>query len=342
MKIAVVVDPRFPGGTSSAVAAELALLCTLGRVTLHALSTKMFQGTDINPTLNAALLKQNVEVIWEAPIISADVILLHNPACLKFDEEMASRLVSDRLIVVTHDNFVLPDGSESFDVRHCLELIEDAAICRHKMLAPVSDLNRDTITNWRAENECDWTVSAQNWFNICNFEMAAPTKAPKDRRGRLSRPGFEKFPSLTTLETLFPPTAAINAILGADTLQNSAPAHWTLYNFREISPAALLADIDFFVYFVSPNYRESFSRVVAEAISAGKLVITDPHTAANFGKGVIGTTPTGVNEIIAEMVAKPDLYQSTVRQAQKSLKMFSPERFLETATAILSTEPKAS
>ena len=40
--------------------------------------------------------------------------------------------------------------------------------------------------------------------------------------------------------------------------------------------------IDFFVYFTAPTWQESFGRVVAEAIAAGKVVLTNPDIGATF------------------------------------------------------------
>ncbi|MFO4987299.1 hypothetical protein RCK87_26505, partial [Salmonella enterica subsp. enterica serovar 1,4,[5],12:i:-] len=81
------------------------------------------------------------------------------------------------------------------------------------------------------------------------------TSAPRDRRGRHSRPGFEKFPGLDTLRALFPPHAEHCAILGADTLMldpEAVPPHWTLLRFGAMPVAEFLATIDFFVYFTHP------------------------------------------------------------------------------------------
>ena len=63
--------------------------------------------------------------------------------------------------------------------------------------------------------------------------------------------------------------------------------------------ADFLSGIDFFVYFTNPNWRESFGRVIAEAIAAGKLVITDPGTAATFGDAVVASDGADVDGIIA-------------------------------------------
>ena len=336
LKIAVVLDPRFPGGTASAVAQELPILTTLGQVEIHAISSSMFKGRSINPVLKTAIERTNLELIWDSPIISADLILLHNPAFLKFDETLNSKLVAQNIIVVTHENFVLPSGVAAFDVDGCLDRIEDASLSVGQYLAPVSNYNRTTVMDWLTVDR-DWSVTDQNWHNICDFEIFKPTKTPRDRRGRHSRPGYEKFPTSSVMEVLFPPHAEHNAILGADSLASDASrSHLKLYNFRTRPVAEFLEEIDFFVYFTNPGWRESFGRVIAEATAAGKLVITDHDTAENFGSGIVGASPDQVNALIAEYIAHPKTYIETIQQAQKTMKDYGPEKFAETALGIIS------
>ena len=78
-----------------------------------------------------------------------------------------------------------------------------------------------------------------------------------------------------------------------------------MLRFGEANVADFLAGIDFFVYFTHPNWRESFGRAIAEAISAGKLVITDPGTAAMFGDAVVASDGGDVDEIVQGFVAEP-------------------------------------
>ncbi len=335
LKIAVVLDPRFPGGTASAVAQELPCLKQLGRIEIHGITSGMFKDKPVNPTLKAAIEKTRLDLIWDAPVISADLIILHNPAFLKFDKALNSRLVAQNLIVVTHENFTTPGGGPGFDVGGCLERIEEASLCAGRYLAPVSDYNRKTVTDW-LDDQGDWELTPENWHNICDFDLIAPTATPKDRRGRHSRPGFEKFPSASVMDLIFPIHAEHNAILGADGLSGGkSDAHLTLYNFRTRQVADFLSEIDFFVYFTNPAWRESFGRVIAEATAAGKLVITDPDTAQNFGDGIIGATPDEVNPLIARLINDPDTYVQTVQFAQETLTNFGPENFIDMASRTL-------
>lgn len=301
----------------------------------------MFSGDQINPSLDQSLTKCGLNITWDSPVISADLVVFHNPSCLKFNAHLDSRIVCQSLIVVTHENFVLPSGDPSFDVAHCLEAIEEATLCRRRALAPVSAYNRDTVETWLASETSDWELAPRNWFNICDFEFAAPNKQPSDRRGRHSRPGFEKFPPLDVMHTLFPAHAQ-NVILGADTfLNDQAPKHWTLFPFREITVDKFLDQIDFFVYFTNDRWRESFGRVIAEAVAAGKLVLTDVQTAKNLGNGVVGTTPQEVDGLIADFITNPQTYAATVKAAQKSLKAYSGKNFTKSVTAFLAETAKS-
>ena len=334
--IALLIDPRFPGGTSSAVAQEIRTLQARAALTVHALQTRMFKGRVVNPTLQNALDEAGLELVWDAPVVRAPVVVLHNPSCLKFDETCPTRILCDTLVVVTHENFLRPDGTQGFDVAHCLDLIGRAAICRARRLCPVSGYNRENVATWLSGSGSDWALAGFDWFNICDFGMVPPVPTPADRRGRHSRAGFEKFPPLAAMRRHFPPEAEACRILGGDSFlldPEGVPPHWEVLPFGAMPVAEFLEGIDFFVYFTHPLWRESFGRVIAEAISAGKLVITDPGTAATFGDAVHASDGSDVDDIVAAYAADPAAYARFVERAQGIIQGFGPDRFAATALA---------
>lgn len=327
-RLALIVDPRFPGGTCAAVAAEIRALGGLVDLSVHGVETAMFKGRRVNPTLQGALDEQGIGLTWSAPVIRADTVVFHNPSCLRFDTRLATRISCASAFIVTQENLLRPNGSEGFDVATCLDLIDAALVSGHRNLAPVSPYNRRTVDGWLARNPRDWTVTPFDWLNICELEIIPPASTPRDRRGRHSRPGFEKFPPLDTMLAHFPPHAERCAILGGDSFlldPETLPRHWTVRRFGETDVAGFLAELDFFVYFTHPQWRESFGRVIAEAIAAGKLVITDPGTAEAFGDAVVPSDGTDVDRIIQAFIAEPRWYQTFVRSAQASLARFRPE-----------------
>ena len=331
-RLAYVIEPRFPGGTSSALARELRVVAPHARIEVHGITSAMFPGRSPSGVLVSTLRELGLPLRMDAPTIAADKVILHIPSFLKFDRQLAPRIVAEDILLVTHENFLRPGGHETHDVAHCLDLVDRASLALGKWLAPISPLNRATVMDWRAAHpaQAHWQVRAADWINICDFSLTPPTESPRDRRGRHSRPGFEKFPDARALDLCFPRHAEANVILGADLLGDLAGQrpHWQAIPFQGIDLADYFARIDFMVYFTAPTFRESFGRVLAEAIAAGKVVITDAGTGAIFGDAVIAARPEEVDGIIARLVAAPGLYAAHVRKAQARLADFSAEAFL--------------
>jgi hypothetical protein len=334
--IAYVIEPAFPGGTSAAVARELRTVVPAiaphARIEVHAVTSRMFPGRPMAPVLADAIEDLGLNLHRDAPRIAADTVIVHNPSFLKFDATFAPRIVARDLILVTHENFLRPGGHESHDVAHCLDLFDRSAVALRRSLAPVSTHNRATLDAWckARPGQRHWRLWPEDWINICDFPLLPPTRTPRDRRGRHSRPGFEKFPTPREMDLCFPRHAEANVILGADGLEDMARTrpHWRTLRFGEIPVDRFLQEIDFMVYFTARTFRESFGRVLAESIAAGKVVLTDPDTSAIFGDAVVATRPEEVDRTIADFLARPETYVAQVERAQAGLGRFSGAAFL--------------
>lgn len=337
--IAYVIDPRFPGGTSSALASELEVTARMAQTQVFAISSKMFSGAQVAPVLQSALDKLRIPIIWDPDTISADLVILHNPAFLKFQSQLQSRIIAQHLVVVTHENFLRPKGAEAFDVRACLDLIDGASLALRKTLAPVSPYNRIQIERWFKSRDTKgaWDLMVKDWFNVFAGPPSPPTETPRDRRGRHSRAGFEKFPSLADMDLCFPAHAECNVILGADLYIKDGlyRPHWTMVPFRGLGIGDYFDQIDFMIYFTAPTLRESFGRVLLEAVAAGKVVISDADTASGFSGAVVAATPANVDAVVAGFLDQPGAYSAQVRSAQTVLSGFSPQAFEAVVTEAL-------
>ena len=343
--LALVLDPRFGGGTSSAVAREIVALAPVFDLQVAFIGSRMFgTGRSVHPGIAKALEDTGLGASWDPPRVSAETVVFHNPSFLKFDEALSPRFNCARAIAVAHENFLRPDGTEGFDVGKTLGLIAARLPPCPKLIAPVSPYNRRTVTTWLdhpGAGDCAWDIAPVDWFNICDFACLPPTATPRDRRGRVSRAGFEKFPDMAAMTRHFPPTADHCAILGADTFLlpgANPPSHWRLLPFGSADVPAFLSTIDFFVYFTHPNCRESFGRVLAEAIAAGKVVITDRGTAATFGRSVVASDGHDLDRIIAGFVRAPRRYQAFVRAAQQRLSAYSADAFRKLVCGFLQAD----
>ena len=322
------------------MAAELRALDPHLQLTVYGLESAMFRGRPRNPAIVGALEELGLQLLPEPPVIHADTIVLHNPACLKADLVLRPRLSAGRILVVTHENFLRPGGREGFDIRHCLDLISGRIAGGEMLLAPVSASNRAGVADWLAQNpDQRWSLAPDDWSNICDQSLIAPTPNPRDRRGRHSRAGFEKFPADRVLAS--PVSRRMPIAVPSSARTTCCPTRrlfrrtCELLPFGSIKVSEFLASIDFFVYFTHPLWRESFGRAIAEAIAAGKLVITDPITAENFGPGVIGDDGSGIDLIIHEHVVHPTRYAAAVRLAQTGLAAYRPDHVVPRMLAVL-------
>jgi hypothetical protein len=333
VSVTLIVDPRFPGGTSSAVAREIDALVGVTDLRIVAFDSNMFKGRETNQRLAKILEKHGLEIEWDVSLVRDEIVVFHNPSCLKFNKELPLRIVCDQLFVVAHENFLQPGGREGFDVGLCMGSLEKASLSRVKFLAPVSDYTRENIASWLIGRDhiSDWHMSQKDWINICDFDLCPVSPTPGDRRGRMSRPGFEKFPSTEIMQRHFPEHAECCMILGGNSLlldPESVPDHWNVMPFGAMEVDEFLSNIDFFVYFTHPNLRESFGRVVAEAVAAGKLVITEPGLAKSFDGMVVPSDGDDVDEIVEGFLSSPHEYRKFVQTAQKRLARFNADAFL--------------
>jgi hypothetical protein len=189
LRVTLLVEPRFSGGTSAAVAAEIRALAPHVRLSVVALRTRMFDGRPVHPEILQALDEVGLPLEPAPRVVRADTIVLHNPSALKFDIELSPRLSATRTIVVTHENFLRPGGSEGFDVAHCLDLVAARMAAGTRLLAPVSAANRETVAAWLADRpQSGWSLAGRDWPNILAHPLAEPAPRPRDRtRGRASK-----------------------------------------------------------------------------------------------------------------------------------------------------------
>jgi len=329
--IAYVLEARFPGGTSSAVAQELRTISPAYRPEVFFLKSNMFRGDAASPQISAAVQDVMLPFTPCPKAVAADTVIIHNPAFLKMQKSLGTSILARQVIVVTHENFYRPGGAPGFDVDAALDAIASSSLAQHKILAPISPYNRSGVEQWLSSTgNTAWTILEEDWFNICDFTFQDPTPTPRDRRGRISRAGNEKFPSLAAMDQSFPPGAECNLLLGADNLLPfaSTRAHWDVLPFGSMAGEAFFDSIDFMVFHTSDTCRESFGRVIAEAIAAGKLVITDALTGSTFGEGVVFADPPDVSSCIEYLIDNPKMYQDLVRRAQDRLLTYSSERFM--------------
>lgn len=330
-RLAYLIDPRFQGGTSSSFVAEIAETSRIADVSVHALSGGLLRGQSFVIPVEEALAGAGLAVDLDPGWVTADMVVVHNPIFLAPLRSLPLRICARDLVVVTHENLLRPGGEEGFDVRGVLGRLDRAAVALRRWLAPVSPWNRRTVEGWLARQPGPprWRIAPEDWTNVVSMPFQAPNPRPRDRRGRLSRAGLEKFPPAEVMDLCFPRHAEANVILGADYLSDAERRrlHWTLLPFGTITPEAFFGMIDFMPYFTAPTWTESFGRAIAEAVAAGKIVFAGPEAGVVFGDAVIVCRPEEVDGLVLGFVADPAAYAARVRRAQAALSAWGPEAF---------------
>lgn len=352
-RVAYLVEPRFTGGTSSAVAQELASVAGLAQISVHEIQSGMFRGDHIAPVLADAMRNLRLSFDHSAAPISADVIVVQNLSLYRRPPRVARRLFCRHLIAVAHENFLRPTpradrsyegdadwGPEAFDVAGALDRIAASTVAHRLTIAPISSVNRQSVETWARRHGLPegWQIAPHDWQNICNFTLRPATANPRDRRGRHSRPGPEKFPPLDVLDRLFPDTAETNIILGSGDAVLAAAVdrpHWQAVPFGGLPVDAFLEQVDFLIHYTAPTWRESFGRAIAEGLAAGKVVLTDPATARTFDDGVIAAAPDRVDAIIQRLIADPRRYRDQVGRGQLALQRFSEDAFRQSFSRLV-------
>ena len=349
-RVALLVDPRFPGGTGSAVAAEIRALAPRVNLAVFDLATAMFRGRAGRTRRSPALWRSwACRSCREPPVVHADTIVLHNPTCLRFDSALGPRLSAARVIVVTHENFLRPGGCEGFDVGHCLGLVAGRVAGGERLLAP--DFGHQPRERRRLAGAASGFGLAPRPGRLAEHlrpavpradaHAARPPRPPlacrssrSSRRSRRCAPSSRHRPSAARSSAPTPCFSTARACRRTGSCCASGRCRFPIS-----SPASTSSS-------TSPIrcWRESFGRAIAEAIAAGKLVITDPETAEPFGPGVVADTGTGdgIDRIIASHVADPSRYAAAVRRAQADLAAYRPDPVAARLAALLEPEAPAA
>ncbi len=324
-KVAIVSSIRFPGGTAAAVMHELESLTKVGCRAIYAPASRMLRRLEPHQGLVRKCEELSVEIIEDFSSVVADVVVLHNPAMFKFEEQLNFKIIADLLVIVNHENPLTAHRQWQYPFPKVMRLIENATFANEIVLAPVSPVSRQILTS----TELPFAVSDADWFNIIEPRTARICKPKGDRRGRHSRPGPEKWPAEHELKACFP-VRSQNYILGADWIRKVCPdlaLHAELYDFGTLDVQYFLEKIDFFVYYHSNTWQESFGRVISEAIMAAKMVFGPSYLESTFPAGGIYGDIEVVNEKIAFYRDSPDQYCEVVAQAQGAVQQYDRQTF---------------
>jgi hypothetical protein len=308
--IIFVADPRFPGGTSTALASEVRAAHRAGLTAalkpIH--STIIRRARPFHPDLVQSLIETDTPILGSATAASCRFALLHHPMVFESIPAEPLQITADTAVLILHHPPREADGSQSYAPAKIREMAA-LMIGQDPWLAPVGPAVRERL------DAGDAKVVAKDWTNLIDIKdwpdqserIAAPLGA-KLRVGRHSRPHPPKWPdTLDKALAAYPSSADLSvSMLGADPANlrrryGSLPAHWTTLPFGSVAVADYLATLDAWVYFHGSDWVEAFGRAILEAAASGLPVIVPPVFRKLFGPACIYCEPEDVLGVLENL-----------------------------------------
>lgn len=304
--VAILIDPRFMGGTAIAVDNDVRSFLGFGaKVGLYFIrSTRFFQPTDtVNPILPALLDRDGVTDLSGASEIDAPITFFHHPMTFLSPVENPIQVNSPKSVIVTHTAPFKGDGAMEFDPFLVQRVIERQFGAR-PFWAPISGLCRRQFRSFAPLLR----LTSLDWPNTFHTEEWSPQRekltSPHLMVGRHGRPHMDKWGDSgeqigqclpagphTKIRTMGAPKDFFEA-LGLDT------SEWDVLGFNAEPVPDFLDSLDVFSYFHASSFTETFGRTVAEAMLMGARCILKPSLSETFGKHAIYCEPHEVSSVI--------------------------------------------
>lgn len=321
--VLVVGDFRFPGGTSTSIAADVRALADAGyRIVLLPHATQFLRWTrSFHPMVTELQKHERVTLVPPGTAVRAKLMCLHHPTCFERYPAEPFLAQADTTLLVVHHHPVDAKGVPQYDIQR-IQSVLNALVGPNVAWAPVGPKVREAFGGLK---DCP-RLTQDDWVNVLDAtDFFGPRPGPISAVpiiGRHSRSDAVKWPDTPDeMFDAYPKTPDIRVrLMGMDPAEFSwldkVPRNWEILPFGALDPADFLESIDYFSYFHSDEWIESFGRAILEALAAGVVCLLPKHFEPVFGDAAIYCTAKGVTGTVHEMQARPELY---ARQSAKAV-----------------------
>lgn len=307
-------DPSFPGGTSSALRAELkaakrfglsaALIPFIGR---HGNFVRPFERRTAN-----VVDTQGVTWLADDHVATCDILFANHPQIFEHIPTCAIGMQPQRVVCIVHHPPFDGAWTPQYDlgvVERNLERLFGAPV----YFAPVGPKVRAQFESLVGRKPM---LLPRDLFNMIDMSEWKPRQrsAPEGTAtvGRHSRPDPLKWPdSREELLAAYPDRQhlTIRALGGIPPeIRPWLGSNWQLLPFSEDGASEFLSSLDFYVYFHSRQWVEAFGIGIAEAMASGVVTILDPSYEALFEDGAVYTEAGGTSEVIDRFLSSPQAF----------------------------------
>ncbi|EYD70345.1 glycosyltransferase [Limimaricola hongkongensis] len=309
--IIVVGDARFQGGTTAAMAADVAAFSRLGaRIGLLFVRSPFLEDDEDPPNPAALELADldGVHLLAPGQPAQARLAFLHHPMVFFRGIETRSPLRADQSVLVAHHPPFRADGSLEYDPVTTARRAR-AALGLSVRFGPISGTVRRQLESFAPFIR----LTGEDWPNI--FDTGRWSRGPEILTGpgavigRHGRADLLKWPATAAeIDACLPASDALRVrVLGcpqSDLRARGARLDgWEVVEFGAEDPSAFLHSLDIFAYHYHPNWVEGFGRTVIEAALSGRPCLLDPRLEPTFGPMALYCPATEVAAAVERMLS---------------------------------------
>ncbi|MEM9738712.1 MAG: glycosyltransferase family 1 protein [Pseudomonadota bacterium] len=304
--VLIVIDPRFMGGTATAVASDVRTFSAAGlSVGLYFVDGQCFFWPHEmpNPALEALLDLDGVEQVKGEAQAESRLAFFHHPQPFQQGVSNPIHVIAARSVIVAHQAPFKGDGALDYDPFTVQSRIK-AQFGVRALWAPISGVCRAQLQSFAPLlrlTTLDWI----NTFDVTDWVPKRVKLTSTDLTvGRHGRPHAEKWgdsPSEIAQSLPAGPQTHIRT-MGTDLAffqdMGLDVSDWDVLSFNAEPVTDFLDSLDVFSYFYSSRWTETFGRTVAEAMLMGARCILDPSLRVTFGPHAIYCRPGDVSSVL--------------------------------------------
>ncbi|MFN4154622.1 MAG: glycosyltransferase [Paracoccaceae bacterium] len=329
LDVVFVLDARFEGGVSTAVATELQALCQDKSLRIGLLMVKAHLlgiAWPVHPAIRRFITDGSVTVLRPGEDWTCQLALIHHPVTFENLPRTALPLRAERGLLILHHPMFNAAGARQYDLDAVASIIL-STLTDTLLIAPVSPVVRRALHHHTPKFG---RIADEDWVNLLDvpawpFDPDRSQPSPDHVViGRHARPDPLKWPEdraqAFAAYLADDPEVELRILGGGDFLDAlygpTLPANWVQLPFDPEGVPGFLAGLDFFVFYHSTSWLEAFGRNILEALACGIVTILPPEFEASFGPAAIYAAPEDVRATIDEFVADPAAWHRQRRKAR--------------------------
>ena len=341
-------DLRFPGGTGTAIAEEIAASVAAGyRCGLIFIRSPILGFPHpINPRIRRFVDQGDIDLLDHRQHVSCRLCCLYHPQSFTHFPIDPPRIDAEiKLLVTTHPPYE-GDGQLVYDSvvidRHAQELLGGDVLW-----APVGPAVRRQLGQLASPPN----LIDQDWCGVINHadwqsERSTPC-GTSPVIGRHSRPDPAKWPDTRDdVLTVYPASSNVQVKILGDgpflrQLVDPIPANWQVFAFNQITPRDFLKQLGIFVYFHHSRWVEAFGYAVLEALAARLPVVLPFHFEPLFEDAAIYVDPHQVRDKVEDLYSNHCYYNEQTQRAGEMVEQrFSHQTYKERIQALIGPPSK--